>query len=484
MLASDTTKSDGDLLAGLKPQELELTTLDLAQFGITVDGLYFYKNTRQDEGEFMSIDLLRRSFLQLVVDHYPMIVGRPTVNSQGQAVIAIDPANLCLPDIAEIHIDHPVDAFMTMRSNMSSKESSNNENVVRFFDIRRFYRESGVSRLPRATYHKDHSAAIIRVLRFKDSEYVALAYSLSHVLFDGSGMMIFMNHWAEYARHLHSTGNPDCQLAQPPVTSRTAMQKYFDSVEPVDPPFIRHFKENVPPLPMEFPANIAPVLIASPDLPTYEDQHLMHFSPASLERMRQDIDKSQTVNMALTALCAQAMVRANTLVYTTPPQISYVVIAYDGRPRANVPPNFTGNISCTTVAPLPTQMVVGSSYKDLATAIKEYSSMVGSEYTKAVMHTIETNLSLLYRASFTLCNSPQTSYFGLTALRYMPFRTVDLGFGPPEVLSFDYYVKEGMARMYPNYQDGGIDLIFNYPDANFEYLKQDVDLARYADFIY
>ncbi|KAJ2463410.1 hypothetical protein GGI03_003866 [Coemansia sp. RSA 2337] len=480
MLGSDATKSDNDLLAGIKPQDLELTTLDLAQFGITVDGLYFYKNTCQAEGEFMSFDLLRHSFLQLVVDHYPMIVGRPTVNSQGQAVMSVDPANLCMPDIAEIHVDHPADAFMSMRPNTASKESSN----VKFFDIKRFYRESGVSRLPRATYHKDHSAAIIQVLRFKNSDYVGLAYSLSHVLFDGSGMITFMNHWAEYARHLHSTGNSDCQLAQPPVTSRTEMQSYFDSIEPVDPPFIRHFKENVPPLLMEFPANIAPVLIASPDLPTYEDQHLMHFTPTNLERMRQDIDKTQTVNVALTALCAQAMVRANTMVYAMPPQISYVVVAYDGRLRANMPVNFTGNISCTTVAPLPTQTVVDSTYKDLATAIKEYSSMVGSEYTKAVMHTIETNLGLLYRASFTLCNSPQTSYFGLSALRYMPFRTIDFGFGQPEVLSFDYYVKEGMARLYPNYQDGGVDLIFNYPDANFEYLKQDEDLAKYADFIF
>ncbi|KAJ2818853.1 hypothetical protein FBU31_005732 [Coemansia sp. 'formosensis'] len=479
MLASNPTKSD-DLLAGIKPQELKLTTLDLAQFGITVDGIYFYKNS-QNEGEFMSLDLLRRSFLQLVVDHYPMVVGRPIINAQGQAIMAVDPTNLCLPDIAEIQVDYAVDAFMTIRPNESSEESSDN---VKFFDIKRFYRDSGVNRLPRATYHKDHTAAIIRVLRFKDSEYVALAYSFSHVLFDGSGMIIFMNHWAEYARHLFKTGRLDCQLAQAPVTSRTAMQKYFDSVEPVDPPFIRHFKEDVSPLPMEFPENIAPVLIASPDLPTCEEQHLMHFSPANLERMRQDIDKTQTVNMVLAALCAQAMVRANTLVYATLPQTSYVVVAYDGRSRANVPPNFTGNISCTAVAPLPSLKVADSSYRDLAMTIKEYSSMVGSEYTKAVISTIETNLGLLYRASFTLCNSPQTSYFGLTSLRYLPFRTIDFGFGAPEILSFDYFVKEGMVRMYPNYQDGGVDLILNYPDVNFECLKQDADLAKYADIIY
>ncbi|KAJ2491353.1 hypothetical protein IWW37_002342 [Coemansia sp. RSA 2050] len=473
-------KSD-DLLAGIKPQEIELTTLDLAQFGITVDGIYIYKNTHQDGGEFMSLDLVRRSFLQLAVDHYPLVVGRPTVNSQGQAVMAIDPANLCLPDIAEIQVAHPASAFMATRPNTSTAESGN---AVKFFDIRRFYRDSGVARLPRPTYHKDHSAVIIRVLRFKDSEYVALAYSLPHVLFDGSGALIFLNHWAEYARHYRKTGKLDCRLAQPPTISRTAMQEYFDSVEPVDPPFIRHFKENVPPLGMEFPADIAPVLIATPDVPLCEQQHLMHFSPASMERLRQDIDKSQTVAMALTALCAQAMVRANSRVYGVLPQISYVVVAYDGRPRASVPANFTGNISCTTVAPLPASAAVDMSYKDLAKAIKDYSSMVDSKYTKSVIRTIETNLGVLYGASFALSNSPQTSYLGLTALRYMPFRTLDFGFGGPEILSFDYYVKEGMARMYPNYQDGGIDLIFNYPDANFECLRQDADLAKYADFIY
>ncbi|KAJ2903569.1 hypothetical protein GGI21_004417, partial [Coemansia aciculifera] len=418
--------------------------------------------------DFMSFDLLRRSFLQVVVDHYPMVVGRPIVNSQGQAVMSIDPANLCMPDIAEIHVAHPADAFMTTRSA---------DTTVKFFDVKRFYRDSGVSRLPRATYHKDHSAAIIRVLRFKDSEYVGLAYSLSHVLFDGSGMTTFINHWAEYARHLLTTGSADCKLAEPPVNSRAAMQEYFDSIEPVDPPFIRHFRENVPPLPIQFPAQIAPVLIASPDLPICEEQHLIHFSPASMERMRQDIDASQTTNMVLMALCAQAVVRANTLTYSAPPQISYVINAYDGRLRANMPPSFTGNISCTTVAPLSTTMVTDSSYKDLAQVIKKYSSMVGSEYTKAVIHTIETDLGLLFQASSALCNSPQTSYFGFTALRYFSFRTIDFGFGSPAILSFDYFVKEGMCRQYPNFQDGGIDLVFNYPDDNFAHLKQDKDLA-------
>ncbi|KAJ2381131.1 hypothetical protein H4S02_006353 [Coemansia sp. RSA 2611] len=203
-----------------------------------------------------------------------------------------------------------------------------------------------------------------------------------------------------------------------------------------------------------------------------------------MERLRQDVDKSQTVVMAVTALCAQAMMRANSQVYGALPQLSYVVVAYDGRPRASVPANFTGNISCTTIAPLPGSVAVEMSYGELAKMIKKYSSMVDSEYTKSVMRTIETNLGLLYGASFTLCNSPQTSYLGLSALRYMPFHALDFGFGGPEILSFDYYVKEGMARMYPNYQDGGIDLIFNYPDANFEYLRQDADLAKYADFIF
>ncbi|KAJ1670307.1 hypothetical protein GGF44_001342 [Coemansia sp. RSA 1694] len=477
MLASDTSS---DILAEIKPQELQLTTLDLAQMGIIIDGLYFYRNNDSGE-EFMSLDLLRRSFLQLVADHYPMIVGRPTVNSQGQAVMAIDPANLCMPDIAEVHVAHPADTFMTTRP---ADDASSSEKPAKFFDVRRFYRDSGVSRLPRATYHKDHSAAIIRVLRFKDNEYVALAYSFSHALFDGSGMVTFMNHWAEYARHLHSTGTVDCQLAEPPVNSRAAMQQYFDSVEPVDPPFIRHFRENVPPLPIKFPAQIAPVLIASPDLPACEEPHLMHFTPANFERMRQRVDGKQTTNAALMSLCAQAMVRANTLTYATPPRISYVVIAYDGRLRADMPPCFTGNLSCTTVAPLPTATVTSSSYTDLAQTIKEYSSMVGSEYTKAVIHTVETDLGLLYRASSTLCNSPQTSYFGLSDVRYLAFRAIDFGFGPPEILSLDYFIKEGMSRLYPNYQDGGVDLLFNYPDANFAHLRHDEDLTNYADIIF
>ncbi|KAJ2350783.1 hypothetical protein H4S02_013737, partial [Coemansia sp. RSA 2611] len=73
MLAStDTMKSD-DLLAKIRPQEVELTTLDLAQFGITADGIYIYKNPHPDGGESMSLDLVRRSFLQLVVDHYPLV---------------------------------------------------------------------------------------------------------------------------------------------------------------------------------------------------------------------------------------------------------------------------------------------------------------------------------------------------------------------------------------------------------------------------
>ncbi|KAJ1998118.1 hypothetical protein GGI04_005142 [Coemansia thaxteri] len=473
MLASSapSTSETASSLAAISAQEIELGTMDLAEFGITVDGLYLYRSSNND-ADFMALDMLQRSFYQLVADHYPIVVGRPGVNSAGKAVIAVDPSNLCMPDFAEIKVPHPATAFLTTRPGATP---------VRFFDLRRFYRDSGVDRLPRATYHQDHAAAIVRVLRFSDN-YVALAYSMSHVLFDGTGTIMFMNHWAEYTRAMRA--GTAVRLTHQPENSRAELQKYLDGVEPVEPPFIAHFKAMMPAEPMPKLPHIAPVLMASPDVPSCEEQHLLHFTPAGLERMRQDMGGALTINLALMALFTKALVHANTQTFGTPPQVAYAVVPYDGRLRADIPAHFAGNISCTAIAPLPVQTVQKASYSELALAIKEHCALVDSGHTKAVMQTIETDLPVLYHASFSLCNAPQTTYFGLSNVRYMPFATIDFGFGSPEILSFDYFVKEGMARMYPNLQDGGVDMILNYPDANFAKLRQHEDLAKYADFIF
>ncbi|KAJ2766205.1 hypothetical protein IWQ56_003808, partial [Coemansia nantahalensis] len=99
-----------DYLRSIKRQEIELGTMDLASFGNGVDGMYLYRQTG-DDPQFMALDRIARGFCRVVAEHYPVIVARPTVAADGRAVLAVDPDNLCLPDIAEVAVDRPAEDF-------------------------------------------------------------------------------------------------------------------------------------------------------------------------------------------------------------------------------------------------------------------------------------------------------------------------------------------------------------------------------------
>ncbi|KAJ1719465.1 hypothetical protein LPJ53_005779 [Coemansia erecta] len=467
-------------LSQVKLHEIELSALDLVEFGIFVDGIHFYKNENEnDDEDFMSMDKIARSFCKLVVDHYPIVVGHPTINAAGKGVIKVDPDNLCIPDFEEINIEHPAEAFFETRPN----DVEGHSDVV-FFNTRKFYESSGIQQLPKASYQRDNSAVIIRILRFKDSSYCAFTFSLSHVIFDGIGVMVFINNWAEYACNLESAESGTYKLANPPLADRQILTDSLKDAEPLDVPFIRHFKENAPPLPIELPPNIAPVLMSSPDIAVSEEQHLIHFSGKALNLMRDEIDPSQTTNTAIAALMTKNVLLANVNVYGTAPQISYVALAYDCRIHSGIPQQFSGNAACAAIAPLPSRQIIDGSYKDLAASIKEHGARIEGGHTKTIINVIENELSLMYQAGVSLCNSPLSSYIGISSVRYMPFYTVDFGYGAPKVLAFDYYTKDGMIRTLPNRQDAGVDLVFNFRDPHFEELCKLEDIKKYADVIY
>ncbi|KAJ2611745.1 hypothetical protein H4S08_003016 [Coemansia sp. RSA 1365] len=470
MLATDLH----DYFKAVEAQELELGTLDLATFGINADGFYIYRNTTQESG-FMSFDRISRGFCKVAADYYPMILGRPTVNSDGKAVILVDPSDICMPDIAEIMVEHPIEDFIETRKNDIKGGKD-----IRFFNKHKFYSNSGVSRLPQATYNRDDAGAVVRVIRFKDNEYVGLYVVMTHVLFDGTGFITFLNHWAEYSRNIDA----DYKLEKPPVNDRSVVREYFDKITPTDPPFIKHMKEFNATPPMASPANIAPILMATPDTPGLVEQHLLHISGTKLEKLRQDIDKSQTINLVLAAMLTKSMVQVNMKEFKVAPIWSYVMFPFDCRLRTDIPVAFSGNLSVSAIAPLESSFVLESSYEDVALAIKDHCSRTTSDYAKSAILTIENELHILYQASMCMCNSPDASYVGLTNLRYLPMYTIDFGYGGPELLSCDYFVKDGMMRIYPNKQDGGIDLVMNYSDKLFEHLDDSSGLLQYADIIY
>ncbi|KAJ1959533.1 hypothetical protein GGI12_004289, partial [Dipsacomyces acuminosporus] len=176
--------------------------------------------------------------------------------------------------------------------------------------------------------------------------------------------------------------------------------------------------------------------------------------------------------------------QANAKVFSTLPQITYVMLPYDSRFRSSIPRLFSGNSSFTAISVLPGSHVATRSYKEIAGEIKDLSLLMSSGHTKTVIDTIENDLGVLYKFAYAACNSERTSFVGISNVRHMPFYTIDFGYGAPEILSFDHYTKEGMVRMCPNKQDGGVDLFINYPDANFEQLKTIDDLMRYVDVIF
>ncbi|KAJ2784724.1 hypothetical protein H4R18_000939 [Coemansia javaensis] len=478
MTADDTSRpSPCDYFRSVQRHEAELSTADLATFGIHLDGMYLFRN-KSGDAQFMSVERIARGFCRLVAEHYPLVLGRPTVRADdGRAVLAVDPDNLCLPDIGEMAVDQPAEAFFETRPHPDAEKPA-----VRFFNLRRFYAASGVARLPQATYNRDNAAAIVHVIRFQDNAYVALHISLTHVLFDGMGVTAFFRNWAAYTR---GVDDPECALKTPPVNDRSVVRAYFDSVAAVVPPYLAQFRELTAGRPMASPANIAPIMMAAPDTPGIEEQHLLHITPARLKQLRQDVDPLQTAFLVLAALLAKTALQANVQEQGgAVPKISYVMIPYDVRPRSTIPAAFSGNASFLAVAPLDSQAVLNGSLRDVASAIAEHSAMTSGAHAKATVEIIENELHVLYQGSAVMCNSAASSYVGLTNLRYMSLDQLDFGWGGPEILACDYYVRDGMMRLHANLQDGGLDIFLNYTDRRFAHLKESPDLLKYVDVIF
>ncbi|KAJ2854656.1 hypothetical protein J3B02_002565, partial [Coemansia erecta] len=453
-----------NILSQVKAKEILLSAIDLVNFGIILDGIYFYKN-EGNEPDFMSIEKLKLSFCKLVVDHYPIVVGRPTLNKEGQASIKVDPGNLNVPDILELNVSYPAETFFETRPS----DIEDNPDVV-FFNTRKFYQVSKIKQLPKATYRRDNSAAVIRVIRFKDSSYVAFTFCLPHAIFDGISAIAFINHWAEYARNITDVDAGTYQLTNPPLMDRQIVKNAMEGIDMLEVPFVEYFKKNALPIPIELPENPAGVLISTPDIPANEEQHMIHFSSKTLNRMRNDIDPSHTTNTILAAFIAKNMLLANIEIFGAAPQISFIAIAYDCRLRSDISQQFSGNASPAAIAPIPSQSILDGTYQDLANSFKEYGSKIESGHTKSIIDVLENNMELMYQVGISLCNSPTSSFAGMTNVRYMPFYTIDFGYGKPSVLGFDYFMREGMIRVLPNSQDGGVDLVINFRDEFFEKL--------------
>ncbi|KAJ1728069.1 hypothetical protein LPJ61_004239, partial [Coemansia biformis] len=64
-----------DCLRSVEQQEIELGTMDLASFGINLDGVYLYRNADADADprQFMALDRIARGFCRVVAEHYPIV---------------------------------------------------------------------------------------------------------------------------------------------------------------------------------------------------------------------------------------------------------------------------------------------------------------------------------------------------------------------------------------------------------------------------
>ncbi|KAJ2455901.1 hypothetical protein EV183_000517 [Coemansia sp. RSA 2336] len=467
-MPGESPTSPRDYLKSIQAQQIELSILDMATLGINLEEIYIYKPS---DSQSMSLHRIASGFCKVAAEHYPMLVGRPLVNDKGKGVINVDPDNLCMPDIADINVEHPAEDFM----------ESSSDGKAMFFNLPKFYQHSGVGELPRATYTKDHSAVVIRIIRFSNSDYVALYISFSHMLFDALGATAFFNHWAECTRNLD---NPSYQLQAPPVNNRKVVSDYFASVESIEPPHIQHFREQSAVPVMKTPGNVAPLLLATPETPAFKEQHLLHFSKQQFEQLRQDVDPEQTTNLALAALLTKVLLQADIQAFNSMPKWSYVMLPYECRQRTTIPAAYSGNLSFAAIAFMDSQKVLNSSYKEIAQAIKEHCSKVSSEYAKNTIDVIENEVGVLFQAGASMCNSPNTSFVGLTNLRYMPLYTIDFGCGRPAILSCSYYSREGMMRIYNDRQDGGINLFINAKDDIFKHIKCSKELLKYAEVIF
>lgn len=455
-----------NFLSSIPAQEIELCTFDILQLNNIVDGICFYQNQSNDP-DFMNMDKLVNGLHRLIADHYPIVVGRPQVNAKNKVVVVVDPANPNVPDVGEILVDSPAENYLAVKDN------------VKFYDIRKFYKDSGVSELPRVTQDRKGSLAIFRILRFKDSNYVGLLFSVSHGIFDGAAMTAFMSHWARYVR-----GNTNIQIDIPLMGDRSLVNKHFDNVEPKKLPFVEHFKSMFPESPKVSIDSIASTLLAASGVDIVADQHLIHFTKESLEQLRQDLGPTHTITYVLMSLMTRAVAMANTKVFGETPKHVYPSVVYDGRSRNDIPNEYSGNLSAFTTATLTGEMVASSSSLELTNTIHEQCRMMESGHTKTILDTIQKNLGFFSQLCSALCSSPENSHFMLSNMRHLPFHDIDFGHGKPEIVCFDYFFMEGLARLCQNYQDGGVDLFINFKDAHFAHLEEDPDVAKYGDIIF
>ncbi|KAJ1945268.1 hypothetical protein EC988_005794, partial [Linderina pennispora] len=263
-------------LSSIKAQDILLETLDVVEFGISVDNILFFENKANDP-DFMSKEAISRSLYRIIADHYPILVGRPKLTDDQRCAISVDPDNLNMPSVEDVYVDQPADRFLiTLKK----------EKDLRFFNLKKLVDTVGMDKFPKSTFHKDHSSVVLRLLRFKDNSYVGFSLCLPHAVFDGIGCVVFQANLSAYVRN-----GGYCKLADPPINDRKVIADHFSTVTPEPLSIVKHF-ESVPDLPMTFPKNVIPLLMQSPDTPPYEQQHLLHISAENLERMRQDIDPS------------------------------------------------------------------------------------------------------------------------------------------------------------------------------------------------
>ncbi|KAJ1943514.1 hypothetical protein FBU59_002887 [Linderina macrospora] len=469
MLAADPTHPLC-YLSSIKAQEIPLELIDVAEFGISVDSFGFYKNKTNDP-DFLSKETIARNLNRIIADHYPILVGRPKLTDNQKCAISVDPNNLNLPSVEDVYVDQPAGEFLiTLRK----------EKELQFFNLKKFVDAVGMDKFPKSTFHKDHSSVVIRLIRFQDNSYVGFSLCLPHVIFDGISCAMFMSNFAAYVRN---EGNDDYVLPDPPINDRKIFADYFASVTPEPLSIVKHFKEDLPDLPMEFPKNPVPLLMQTPDLPLYEQQHLLHISAENLERMRQDIDPSQSTNNILMSLLLKCFSKANAETFGNPPINTYVTMAYDMRNRSGIPQNFAGNASGALAQHIDGERVMSSSTKQLAQHIKNSVVEVQSGHSKSLIDIIENDVGMLYKGSIYMSNTPTAAHIFATNLRYIPFHKADFGTGGPDIISFFYFSREGMLRINPNRQDGGLDLFLNYADANFDKLRNS-ELMEYADVVF